>query len=88
MSRIMTFGALTFSLFLLGLLAGGGLSSGWMGAGGEPQQLAVSPEIPVPQLPPFDSAEFLFSGGQEVVSADPVTESPFDVSAVQSASFD
>lgn len=88
MSRVMTFGALTFSLFLLGLLAGGGISSGRMGAGGEPQQLAVSPEIPVPQLPPFDSAEFVFSGGQEVVSADPVTESPFDVSAVQSASFD
>jgi len=88
MTRVMTFGALTFSLFLLGLLAGGGISSGWLGAGGEPQQLSASPEISVAQPPPFDSSEFGFPGGQEVVSADAVTESPVGLPATPPASFD
>jgi flagellar basal body rod protein FlgF len=42
MSRVMTLGALTFSLFLLGLLFGGGISADWMRSAGDPAVAKIS----------------------------------------------
>ena len=62
MSRVMTLGALTFSLFLLGLFAGGGISPGRTSPVVEPEQLVASPELAVPQMPAFDAGDLISAG--------------------------
>ena len=87
MSRVMTLGALTFSLFLLGLFAGGGISSGRTSPVVAPEQLVASPELAVPQMPAFDAGD-LSSAGQASESADQDVAFSFDLQSIQPASFD
>ena len=51
MSRVMTLGALTFCLFLLGLLAGGGISAGWMRSSEDLAVGEVSQVVPKSGMP-------------------------------------